>query len=142
MVHHKSGIKVQNNKEMGNMHNSLNLELFCKHSRKMNSREVVVKGEREDSLVPLFSPLSLRIVLLFHGCMSFCYEVSTLRVKHDLIVLHLVGGFLSKLGTFLEHSHQEILSHPILPSQKATLSIIPYHFTLLSTSQLLFYTTH
>ena len=28
----------------------------------------------------------------------------------------------------LEHSHPKILSHPILPSQKVILSIIPYPF--------------
>ena len=33
-----------------------------------------------------------------------------------------------------EHSHPGMLSHPILPSQKATLSIIPYHFTIHPTS--------
>ena len=44
-------------------------------------------------------------------------------------------------GGLLEHSHQEIVSYPILPSQKATLSIIPYHFTIFPTSQLLFYNT-
>ena len=43
----------------------------------------------------------------------------------------------------LEHSHPKILSHPILPSQKVTLSIIPYHFIILSASQHFFYnTTH
>ena len=31
-----------------------------------------------------------------------------------------------------------MLSYPILPSQKATLSIIPYYFTIYLTSQLLF----
>ena len=33
----------------------------------------------------------------------------------------------------------QIQSHPILPSQKITLSIIQYYFTILPTSQLLFY---
>ena len=42
-----------------------------------------------------------------------------------------------------KHSHLGILSHPILLSQKATLLIIQYSFTILPTSQLLFYnTTH
>ena len=37
----------------------------------------------------------------------------------------------------------EILFYSILSSQKTTLSIIPYHFTIYPTSQLLFYhTTH
>ena len=71
MVHHKSGIKVQNNKERKNMHNSLNLKLFCTYSKKRNLREVVSEGERENSLAPLFSPLGITIVLLFHGCMGF-----------------------------------------------------------------------
>ena len=44
MVHHKSRIKVQNNKEMENMHNSLNLELFCTYSKKRNLRSG--EGER------------------------------------------------------------------------------------------------
>ena len=48
MVHHKSGIKVQNNKERKNMHNSLNLKLFCTYSKKRNLREVV--REREKTL--------------------------------------------------------------------------------------------
>ena len=59
-MHHKSGIKLQNNKEMENMHNSLNLELFCTYKRKRNLREVV--REREDSLVPQFSPLSFKML--------------------------------------------------------------------------------
>jgi len=43
----------------------------------------------------------------------------------------------------LEHSHPGILSHHILPSQKAILSIIQYNFTILPASQLLFsYSTH
>ena len=47
-------------------------------------------------------------------------------------------GYLS-----LQHSPPKILSHLILPSQKVTLSVIPYYFTILSVSQLLFYnTTH
>ena len=37
-----------------------------------------------------------------------------------------------------EHPHPKIVSYPILPSQKTTLSIIPYYFTILPTSQLLF----
>ena len=42
-----------------------------------------------------------------------------------------------------KHSHPGILSHPMLPSQKVTLSIIQYSFTILPASQLLFYnTTH
>ena len=45
--------------------------------------------------------------------------------------------------TTLEHSHWKILSHPILLSQKVTLSIISYYFTILLAFQLLFYnTTH
>ena len=40
-------------------------------------------------------------------------------------------------------THPEILSHSILPSRKATLSIIQYSFTILPASQLLFsYSTH
>ena len=35
----------------------------------------------------------------------------------------------------LEHSHPKIASYPILPFQKATLSIISYHFTIHPTSQ-------
>jgi len=43
----------------------------------------------------------------------------------------------------LEHSHLEKLSYSILPSQKATLSFIPYNFITHPTSQLLFFhTTH
>ena len=42
-----------------------------------------------------------------------------------------------------KHLHPEMPSYPILPSQKTTLSIIQYHFTIHPTSQLLFYhTTH
>ena len=41
------------------------------------------------------------------------------------------------------HSQPEMPSYSILPSQKATSSIIPYHFTTHLTSQLLFsYSTH
>jgi len=43
----------------------------------------------------------------------------------------------------LEHLHWELQFYSILPSQKATLSLIPYHFTIPPTSQnsiiLLFY---
>ena len=39
-------------------------------------------------------------------------------------------GFLGQL----EHPRPKILSYPILPSQKVTLSIIPYNFTILSIS--------
>ena len=35
----------------------------------------------------------------------------------------------------LEHQHQRILSYFILPSQKATLLLLPYHFTIPSASQ-------
>ena len=36
-----------------------------------------------------------------------------------------------KMGfTHLEHSHLQLLSYSILPFQKVTLSIIPYHFTI------------
>ena len=35
----------------------------------------------------------------------------------------------------LKHSHPKIASYPILPFQKATLSIISYHFTIHPTSQ-------
>jgi len=43
----------------------------------------------------------------------------------------------------LEYSQWKIVSYPNLPSQKATLSIIPYHFTTHPTSQFLFYySTH
>ena len=31
----------------------------------------------------------------------------------------------------MKHPHPKIVSYPILPSQKATLSIIPYHFTII-----------
>ena len=66
------------------MHNILNLELFCTYSKKRNWREVVREREREDSLIPLFSPLGIKIVLLFHGCIGFCFEVGILMVKHSL----------------------------------------------------------
>ena len=44
-------------------------------------------------------------------------------------------------GTFactvllLEHQHQRILSYSILPSQRATLLLILYHFTIPQISQ-------
>ena len=47
MVHHKSRIKVQNNKEMKNMHDPLNLKLFCTYSKKRNLRS----GEGEKRLL-------------------------------------------------------------------------------------------
>ena len=41
-------------------------------------------------------------------------------------------GSLFKILTcgYLEHSHPEFLSYSILPSQKAILLIIQYHFTI------------
>ena len=38
----------------------------------------------------------------------------------------------------LEHLHPEVISHLILTSQKITLSIIPYNFTIHPAFQLLF----
>ena len=50
------------------------------------------KGEREDSLIPLFSPLGIKIVLLFHGCIGFCFEFGILMVKHSLPCLIWMRG--------------------------------------------------
>ena len=42
-----------------------------------------------------------------------------------------------------KHLHPQLPSYSTLPFQKVTLSIIPYHFTIQLTSQLLFsYSTH
>ena len=43
--------------------------------------------------------------------------------------------------SLLEHSQLEMSSYPILSSQKTTLSIISYHFTIFLTSRLLFSNT-
>ena len=82
MVYHKKEIKRKNNKEMENIHNSLNLELFCTYGRKRNLRKVVREREKTHALVPLLLPLGLRIVLLFDGYMGFCSEILAFRVKH------------------------------------------------------------
>ena len=54
-----------------------------------------------------------------------------------------ITQFLDYPNKLLEHSQLEMSSYPMLSSQKATLSIIPYHFTIFPTSQLLFsHSTH
>ena len=54
-----------------------------------------------------------------------------------------ITQFLDYPNKLLEHSQLEMPSYLILPSQKAILSIIPYHFTIFPTSQLLFsHSTH
>lgn len=50
VVHRKNETKVQNNKGVENIHNSLNLELFFTYNRKRNLREVV----REREKTPLY----------------------------------------------------------------------------------------
>ena len=49
----------------------------------------------------------------------------------------LVRKKIYKLTNCVAHSleHQRMLLYPILPSQKATLSIIPYHFIIHPTSK-------
>ena len=48
----------------------------------------------------------------------------------DFLTQGTVMPFWLYRSPTLEHFHQEILSHSILPSQKVTLSIIPYYFTI------------
>ena len=45
------------------------------------------------------------------------------------------GGQWLNIWNPLEHQHQEMLCYIFLPSQKATLLLIPYHFTISSTSK-------
>ena len=64
-------------------------------------------------------------------------------IKKKKKKLSQVLGFIEQEKFNLEHSHPQLPSYSILPSQKVTLSIIPYHFTTHLTSQLLFYySTH
>lgn len=42
--------------------------------------------------------LSIKIMLLFHGYMSYCFEVSALRVKYDLRFSTDQGDFILGLG--------------------------------------------
>ena len=63
-----------------------------------------------------------------------------LRCKVGSLLMTYLG---MPLEAHLEHSQWEIVSHPILQSQKVTLLIIPYHFTTHPTSQFSFsYSTH
>ena len=82
--------------------------------------------------------------------MCACMESMDAFVKrHDAVSYSIMLSFLLQNYTYLwfcllaslwtlefiyEHSHLKISSHLILPSQKIILSIIPYNFTIISTS--------
>ena len=69
------------------------------------------------------------LVIHYHGG-AICIGSPFMKVFHNFLVS-------------LEHSHKRMLLYPILPSQKVTLSIIQYYFTIYPASQLLFsYSTH
>ena len=72
------------------MHISLNQELFCTIQQK-EEFERNCEGEREDSSVPLFSPICIKIMLLFHVYMGFCSKVGVLGVKCEFFLFDLIG---------------------------------------------------
>ena len=61
--------------------------------------------------------------------------------KYVGLVLTYIVEYLWVDITRTRHVNTNCHSYPILPFQKVTLSIIPYHFTILLESQLLFYNT-
>ena len=97
MVHHKSRIKVQNNKEMENMHNSLNLELFCTYSKKRNLRSG--KGERRLLGTTIFTSKFHNAVILNWLRWFLLWSCGFREEKCEFVGLDPIVRHYSKLWT-------------------------------------------
>ena len=96
-------------------------------------------GSKADSFIQKFhsqSPCLNLGKLVFFFFLRKMYPVWFILFLPSLL-RKLLGTYDIVLNflTFLEHQHQRMPSYSILPSQKATLLFIPYHFTIPPTSK-------